>query len=59
MLAEIKNLPYAATWTENGIVTAGCWAMHPQFGLVMTYWADKTVAVVPLQVIHPLQQVSL
>lgn len=58
-LAEVKNLPYAATWTENGKVTAGCWGIHPQFHLVMTYWADRTVAIIPPEAVHPLYQVSL
>ena len=47
-LPEITNLPRRATWTEDGRVTEGCAAAHPM-GVVMLYFADKTVVVVATQ----------
>lgn len=58
-LKEVTNLPYAATWTEKGKVTQGCWAFHPQARVVMTYWADRTVAIIPPQALHPFTEAAL
>jgi hypothetical protein len=58
-LAAVTNLPYAATWTEKGKVTKGCWGLHPQYPIVMTYWADRTVAVIPGQVVHAVTEAAL
>ena len=40
-LPAVVNLPYAATWTEKGKTIQGCWSPHPQFPIVVAYWADK------------------
>lgn len=45
VLKEITNLPHKATWTEKGKVTEGCFGI--QRGLVILYFADKTVVVIP------------
>ena len=47
-LKEISNLPYRATWTEKGKTTEGCAGPHP-IGVVLFYFADKTIVVVPMQ----------
>lgn len=42
----ITNLPHKAVHTdEKGVVTEGCWGPH--FGLVMLFYADKTVGAIP------------
>ena len=46
-LPAVANLKNRATWTEAGKVTEGCWAAGR--GLVMLYFADKTVVAVPAQ----------
>ena len=44
-LPAVTNLPLRATWLEGGVTTEGCYAAHPQFPIVVFYFADKTVAV--------------
>lgn len=46
---EVKNLPNRATWLENGKTIEGCAQVFPQVGLVLFYFADKTVVPVPMQ----------
>lgn len=46
-LTSISNLPYKATWTENGKTVEGCAGIHPM-GVVLFYFgADKTVVMIP------------
>jgi hypothetical protein len=53
-LTDVTNLPYRATWEENGKVTEGCIAPRPDAGVVVGYFADKTVALMPLQMFKKL-----
>lgn len=55
----VKNLPYRATWTERGKVFEGCWAAHPQLPIVMSYWSDHTVGIIPVQALHDLTEAAL
>lgn len=48
-LSEIQNLPYKATWHENGKVFQGCWGPRPDAGVVIFYFEDKTVGIAPIQ----------
>ena len=52
-LAAVTNLPYRSTWTENGKTVEGCYGVHPA-GVVLSYWADRTVSVMPVDALHPL-----
>jgi hypothetical protein len=45
---SVSNLPYRATWTEKGKVYQGCFVPHPNAGIVMAYFDDKTVAAIPI-----------
>lgn len=45
----VTNLPRRATWQEKGKLTEGCWGVYPPIGLVMLYFADKTVVGMPAQ----------
>ncbi len=47
-LKEIVNLPKRATWTEKGKTTEGCAGVDPR-GIVLFYWGDRTVVIVPVQ----------
>ena len=53
-LPAVSNLPVRATWLENGKTYEGCAASNPQLGVVVFYFDDKTVAVVPLQIFVPM-----
>lgn len=45
-MGEVANLPRSATWEEKGKTFTGCWGMS-SLGVVMLYFSDKTVAVIP------------
>lgn len=47
-LKEVTNLPARITWEEKGKVTEGCFGAKA--GVVIFYFADKTVGVIPVQV---------
>lgn len=53
-MPEITNLKMKATWLEKGKTFEGCWGAHPQYGLVMFYWSDKTVVVLPGDAFAPV-----
>jgi hypothetical protein len=48
-LKEVTNLPKRATWTEKGKTFEGCIGAHPQFPVLMGYFSDKTVVVLPVE----------
>lgn len=52
----VGNLPYRATWEENGNVIEGCFTI---FGgvVVAFYFEDKSVAVGPAQAFVPLKSI--
>jgi hypothetical protein len=47
-LKEVTNLKLKATWVEKGKVSQGCWAAT-QFGVVVAYFDDRTIATIPVQ----------
>jgi hypothetical protein len=55
-LKEVTNLKLKATWVEKGKVSQGCWAAT-QFGVVVAYFDDKTVATIPVQAFEKVQGV--
>lgn len=46
----VVNLPQRATWVEGGQVYEGCAGVRPDYGLVIVYFADKTVGLIPANV---------
>jgi len=56
-LPEVSNLPFRAEWTEKGTTYEGCWSPpHPNVGVVMAYFTDKTVVGLPAQMFKALTQ---
>jgi len=53
-LPEVSNLKKRAVWKEGGQSFEGCWGSHPAFPLVVTYFSDRTVVVVPLEMFVPV-----
>lgn len=47
-LAAVVNLAKRGTWTQAGTVIEGCWAVSN--GLVLCYWADRTIIAIPSSV---------
>ena len=50
--AQVTNLPKRAIWNENGNIVEGCFGVNQQLGIVNFYFADKTVASIPVQYFH-------
>ena len=48
-MPAVKNLPKRAVWEEGGVKTEGCYGPHPQFPVVVFYFSDRTVVIVPVQ----------
>jgi hypothetical protein len=55
-MKEVSNLPHFATWEEKGKSFKGCWGFNP-LGVVMLYFSDKTIAVVPASAFTKVQGV--
>ena len=55
-LKDVVNLPHLATWDEKGKTFQGCWGFNP-IGVVMLYFSDKTVGVVPSSAFTKVQGV--
>ena len=49
-LDAVKNLKFRAVWTEGGQDVEGCAGARPDAGVVIAYFADKTVALIPMEV---------
>lgn len=45
----VANLPKRATWHEKGKVYEGCMGAHPHFPVLMGYFVDKTVVILPVE----------
>jgi hypothetical protein len=56
-LDAVKNLPYKATWVEDGKTFQGCFAPRPEVQLVVAYFDDRTVALIPFQALKKLEGV--
>lgn len=57
-IAEVSNLPYRATWMENGKTYEGCFGVVWPLEMVMFYFlGDRTVAVVPTAMFRAVQGV--
>lgn len=48
-LDSVSNLKRRATWQDKNGSHEGCWGSSPQMGLVILYFADKTVVAMPTQ----------
>ncbi len=55
-LKEVTNLPSRAVWTENGKEIEGCYTVRPDAGLIVFYFADRTVGIVPLQALRRVRE---
>ena len=53
-VSAVTNLPYKATREEKGQVFQGCWGARPDAGIVMFYFDDKTVGIIPMQELTPV-----
>jgi hypothetical protein len=47
-MPEVVNLSRRATWVEGAKTYEGCAGIRPDFGLVVFYFSDRTVGVVPI-----------
>ena len=54
-LPAVENLKKRAIWHEKGKVYEGCFGAHPVYPIIMAYFADKTVVVLPVEVFTPVQ----
>lgn len=52
---QITNLPYRAVWHEKGQVFEGCWGARPDEGVVLSYFSDKTVGLIPMGALTPVR----
>lgn len=49
-LQAVSNLKRRATWTEKGETFEGCYGLHEGTGLILAYFSDKTVVILPPQI---------
>lgn len=51
---KVTNLPMRATWTDKGAAPVeGCWNLNNE-GIVMFYFADRTVVAVAKKYFSPI-----
>lgn len=51
----VENLKHRAVWREGGKNTEGCWGASP-IGVILFYFADKTVAAIPMRAFEPVTE---
>lgn len=50
---QVTNLPYRITWAEGSKVIEGCFGVFDH-EMLAALFEDKTVAVIPLNVVKPI-----
>jgi len=53
-LDAVANMPHRATWTESGKTYEGCFHYFEHVNLIVAYFADKSVAPIPVEIFKPL-----
>jgi hypothetical protein len=53
-LPAVANLGRKAVWVEGSKTFEGCWGGHPQYPVLLFYFADKTVVIVPVEMFKKL-----
>lgn len=53
-LKTVSNLPYRATWVEGGKTFEGCWGARPEAGVVLGFFDDGSIAMMPIQAFRKL-----
>jgi len=48
---QITNLPFRAEWVEKDKTYQGCFGIRPDIGMVVAWFDDRTVALIPLQAV--------
>lgn len=56
-LKEVRNLKRRATWEEKGQLFQGCYGQHPETGIVIAYFDDGSVVLIPPQAFRPVRSV--
>jgi hypothetical protein len=51
---HVINLPYRATWEQDGRTFEGCFGIHA--GIVVAYFSDKSIALLPGQAFVPVRE---
>lgn len=51
----IRGLPLKATWQEKGVTHQGCYSLGYENTLVVMYFSDLTIVLVPVQMFKPAQ----
>lgn len=46
----IGNLPFRAVWVEKDKTYEGCFGVRQDLGLVLAYFDDRSVALIPIQI---------
>lgn len=46
---KVTNLQFKATWQEGGRTFNGCWNARPDLEVVVAYFDDLTVALIPFR----------
>ncbi len=46
-MSHVVDLPYRATWEENGVLHEGCYGMHQAIPVVVMYFTDRSIALAP------------
>jgi len=54
-LDTVSNFKFRATWEEGGKLFEGCYGGN--YGVIVAYFSDKTVAIMPLQAFVKVQGV--
>jgi len=50
-LQGVSNLKFRGIWLQDGKTFEGCWQSHQQFAIVITYWEDLTIGIIPLEAV--------
>lgn len=53
---HIVNYKYRATWSEDGKTFEGCFGLNTASRVIVAYFDDKSIAVVPMSFFRPVKK---
>ena len=56
-LTSVVDLPYRAVWKEGGKSFEGCFGPTQFNGLIVLYFDDRSIALMPMQAFKPVREI--
>jgi hypothetical protein len=56
-VAGVKNLTQRVVWLAGAVKTEGCFGIPNGYEIILAYFADQEIAVIPLAAVKPVRKI--